>query len=99
MITLELPYPISANRYWASRVVTPKGGRPMALTYVTPEAKSFKERVGWLAKAAGIRTPLQGRVAIAYYLHPHRPLDWERRLRKDPLSWEDTVQCLSLIHI
>ena len=44
MITLTLPYPISANRYWASRVITPRGGRPMAVTYVTAEAKDFKEQ-------------------------------------------------------
>ena len=96
MITLTLPYPISANRYWATRVVTPKGGRPMAMTYVTPEAKAYKEQVGWLAKQAGIRQPLPGRVSVHIRLYPHRPLDYAKRMRADPLYWADTVQRLDL---
>lgn len=95
MITLKLPYPISANRYWAHRVVTPKGGRPMALTYVTPEAKQYKETVGWLAKAAGIK-PIVGRVAIVIELYPHRPLDYQKRMKLHGDAWDDTVQCLDL---
>lgn len=97
MITVTLPYPISANRYWSTRVVTPKGGgRPMAMTYVTPEAKAYKEKVGWLMRAAGVRKPLQGRVAVDIKLYPHRPLDWARRAKADPLYWADTVQRLDL---
>lgn len=97
MIELRLPYPISANRYWATRVITPKGQiRPQAMTYVTAEAKQFKDAVGWLARAAGVRSPIPGRVAIDYTLHPHRPLDWANRARKDPTGWEDTVQCMDL---
>lgn len=95
MITLKLPYPISANRYWAHRVVTPKGGRPMALTYVTPEAKQYKETVGWLAKAAGVK-PIMGRVAIVIELYPHRPLDYLKRMKLHGDAWDDTVQCLDL---
>lgn len=95
MITLKLPYPISANRYWAHRVVTPKGGRPMALTYVTPEAKQYKETVGWLAKAAGVK-PITGRVAIVIELYPHRPLDYLKRMKQHGDDWDDTVQCLDL---
>lgn len=97
-ITLVLPYPISANRYWATRVITPKGGarRPMALTYVTPEAMAFKQQVGLLAKAAGVRSPITGRVRITLRLFPSRPQDWARRARKDPDGWDDTVQCLDL---
>ena len=97
MITLTLPYPISANRYWATRIVTPKGKKtPMALTYVTPEARQYKESVGWLARAAGIRTPLAGRVHVDIKLYPHRPLDWAKRARLDPMNWADTVQRLDL---
>ena len=96
MLTLILPYPISANRYWASRIITPKGGRPMALTYVTPDAKDFKEQVGWIAKAAGVRTPIIGRVAIEVKLYPNRPLDFAARMRKFGPAWDDTVQCLDL---
>ena len=54
MIELTLPYPISANRYWKSRVMTVHG-KPMPQTYVSKEAKEFKEHVGCLARAAGVR--------------------------------------------
>lgn len=96
MITLTLPYPISANRYWAHRVVTPKGGRPMALTYVTPEAKVFKAEVARIARGAGLSSPLTGRLRVNLELYPHRPLDWERRVRKLGELWDDTVQCIDL---
>lgn len=93
MIELTLPYPVSANRYWRT-VVNRKTGH--AMTFVSPEAKSYKSEVGWLAKAAGIRTPLLGRINLEYTLHPKRPQDWESRQRKDPSGWEDTVQCMDL---
>lgn len=96
-ITVTLPYPISANRYWATRVVTPKaGGRAMAMTYVTPEAKAYKEKVGWLLRAAGVRKPIEGRVALRIELYPHRPLDWQSRQRKLGAAWDDGVQCIDL---
>lgn len=96
MITLKLPYPVSANRYWATRVVTPKGGRPMAMTYVTAEAKAYKESVGWLLKAHGVRAALPGRVQVDIQMYPHRPLDYKKRMAKDPMYWDDTVQRLDL---
>lgn len=95
-ITVTLPYPISANRYWATRVVTPKGGRAMAMTYVTPEAKKYKETVGWIMRSAGVRAPLAGRVQVDIQLYPHRPLDWAKRAKADPLYWADSVQRLDL---
>lgn len=88
---LSLPYPISANRYWRTRV---KGN--LAMTYVSAEAKAYKQEVGWLAKAAGVRKPIAGRVSVDIRLYPKRPLDWARRAAKDPLCWDDTVQCLDL---
>lgn len=97
MITLTLPYPISANRYWATRVIKPKGGgRPMAMTYVTPEAKAYKEQVGLLLKSAGVREALPGRVQVDIQMYPHRPLDYKKRIRVDPLYWDDTVMRLDL---
>ena len=95
MITLTLPYPISANRYWATRVVK-MAGKPRAMTYVTTEAKAFKDQVAWIAKAAGVRAPITGRVAISYTLHPHCPQDALRRMKRDPYGWDDTVQCIDL---
>jgi crossover junction endodeoxyribonuclease RusA len=96
-IILTLPYPISANRYWATRTVPAKGARKaMALTYVTPEAKAYKSTVEAICVAAGIRRPLFGRVSIAVQLYPHRPLDWQTRQRKLGAAWDDGVQCLDL---
>lgn len=97
MITLTLPYPISANRYWATRVVMPKGGgRPIAMTYVTPEAKEFKAEVARIARASGLQSLMTGRLRVNLELYPHRPLDWERRVRKLGELWDDTVQCIDL---
>ena len=91
MIVLTLPYPISANRYW----------RPVRIgqhiTIVpTKEAKSYRNAVIDIVLAAGIVNPLRGRVAVDVQLYPHRPLDWVKRARKDPITWDDTVQCLDL---
>lgn len=97
MIVLALPYPISANRYWATRIISPKGGgRPMAMTYVTPEAKAYKDDVAWRVKAAGILKPIEGRVAVEIRLYPNRPLDYKTRQRKFGIHWDDSVQCIDL---
>lgn len=90
-IVLTLPYPISANRYW----------RPVRIgahiTIVpTKEAKAYKQSVGWLAKSAGIRAPLAGRVHVDLALYPKRPQDWAKRLKADPLYWADSVMRLDL---
>ena len=90
-ITLVLPWPVSCNRYWRTRVV--KG---VAMTYVSAEAKAYKQEVGWLVKQAGIRSPVSGRVSVAIQLYPKRPQDWERRARRNPATWDDDVQCLDL---
>jgi crossover junction endodeoxyribonuclease RusA len=95
-VILVLPYPVSANRYWATRVVTPKGGRAMAMTYVTPEAKQYQKQVLEAARAAGVVAPIVGRVQIDIRLFPHRPLDWQTRQRKQGAAWSDSVQCLDL---
>lgn len=91
MIALTLPYPISANRYW--RAVSM--GARLAMV-PTKEAKDYKAAVGWKAKSAGIRTPLNGRMALLIRLYPERPQDWAKRARKDPDTWDDTVRCIDL---
>lgn len=90
-IIMTLPYPISANRYWRTRVA----GK-LAITYVSAEAKAYKEDVAWRVKMAGIKAPIAGRVAIGVQLYPNRPQDWEKRMRRDPLTWDDTVQCIDV---
>ena len=93
VITITLPYPISANRYWRSFV--PRG-QSRAIVTLSDEAKAYKADVGKLVRAAGIRAPIAGRVAVSVLLYPHRPQDWAKRARLDPLAWDDTVQCLDL---
>lgn len=95
--SLVLPYPISANRYWASRTIKPRGGgKSFTTTYVTPEAKAYKAEVAELAKASGIRQPIPGRVRVDFVLYPNRPQDWKTRQRKMGAAWDDSVQCLDL---
>lgn len=99
MILLTLPYPPSANRYWRSRVIVPKGKTArdaFVSTYVSEEAKAFKETAQWSAVAAGVRQPMPGRIAIEYTLHPKLPQDWKARAKRDPNGWQDTVQCMDL---
>lgn len=92
-IELVLPYPISANRYW--RTYMPKGFKA-PVTTLSKEAKEYKAQVRVLAKAAGINSPLSGRVAVSYVLFPQRPQDYAKRMRVDPEGWDDTVQCIDL---
>lgn len=96
-IKLTLPYPISANRYWATRVIKAKAtGQWMAMTYTTPEARAYKEQVSWIAHGAGVRKPLVGRMFVDIELYPHRPLDYKKRMKADPVLWADTVMRLDL---
>lgn len=91
MITLTLPWPVSANVYWRSRVI---GNR--AMTYVSKEAQEYRSQVNLLCWQAGIREPILGRVAITIKLYPQRPLDWAKRARKDPAGWDDSVRSIDL---
>ncbi|MCY1167107.1 Endodeoxyribonuclease RusA [compost metagenome] len=91
MIVLTLPYPLSSNKYW----------RPVHIgnhiTIVpTKDAKEYKSLVGWTAKAAGVLAPLQGRVSIDIQLFPSRPQDYLKRMKTDPMHWDDTVRCIDL---
>jgi len=90
---LVLGYPPSANLYW--RTVVPPGAK-FANTYVSKEAKDYKRQVRIAAYEQGVRKPIAGRVFVAIELYPHRPQDWEKRARRDPMSWDDSVQCLDL---
>lgn len=94
-IVLTLPYPVSANRYWRTTVFM-VGKQPRVNTYLSEEAKAFKEQIKWIAHAAGIRAPLKGRVELGYRLYPHRPLDYKTRMRKLGELWDDGVECIDL---
>jgi crossover junction endodeoxyribonuclease RusA len=92
---LDLPYPISANRYWQTKVMF-SNGQARAMTYVTEEARAYREEIRRIAHVKGIRTPLVGRVELACCLYPHRPIDYTRRIRKLGDDWDDTVRCIDL---
>ncbi|PXX42231.1 RusA family crossover junction endodeoxyribonuclease [Aquitalea magnusonii] len=92
-ITLVLPYPVSANRYW--RTYQPKGFKA-PVTTLSAEAKAYKKLVAGIIHRAGIRQPFDGRVAVDIALYPNRPQDWARRAKKDPECWDDDVQCIDL---
>lgn len=97
VITLVLPYPISANRYWASRSYKVKGSTQYrSMTYVTKEAEAYREQVHLIARVAGLGDPLEGRIELGYRLYPNRPQDWEKRQRKLGPDWDDDVMCLDL---
>ena len=96
MIVLTLPYPPSANAYWATRIVKPAGRPAMAMVYVTHEARGYKTDVGLICAAHGIHAPLQGRIALAIRLFPHRPQDWQKRQRQHGAAWDDTVRSIDL---
>lgn len=90
MITLSLPYPVSANRYWRSYR---SGAR--AITTLSAEAQAYKTEVGWLAKAAGIKTPYGGRVTVEMTLYPALPKGW-KALAKNSADWHWNVRCIDL---
>jgi crossover junction endodeoxyribonuclease RusA len=97
VVRLVLPYPVSANAYWGSRVVKSKQtGKQIVVTYVTDEARAYREQVGWCARQAGVRVPISGRIKLHAQLYPQRPLDYLTRMRKLGVHWEDTVKCLDL---
>lgn len=93
MIRLTLPYPLSSNRYWQSFV--PKGST-RAIVHLSTEAKAFKKAVIQAVFVAGIKDPIVGRVGVAIRLYPHRPQDWQTRMRKLGAAWDDSVQCIDL---
>lgn len=92
-VTLILPPAVSSNRYWRSFV--PRGHK-RAIVTLSDEAKAYKAVVAQIARKAGVVSPIKGRVAVSYTLFPKRPQDWAKRAAKDPMTWDDTVQCLDL---
>jgi crossover junction endodeoxyribonuclease RusA len=95
VITLTLPYPISANRYWVQFTLG-KGKAQRMMQAPSPEAKAYKREVQKAAVLGCVGKPITGRVRIDIELYPQRPQDWARRAAKDPIAWDDTVRCLDL---
>lgn len=92
MIELTLPYPLSANRYWQTRVLP---GKSFAITHPSTEAKKYKKEIARIANAQGVK-PILGQVQYELELYPHLPLDWKKRAKLDPVWWDMTVMCIDL---
>lgn len=90
MIRLALPWPVSMNDYWRSFV--PPGSR-VAQIHLSTEAKQYKRDVQWLARQAGVRSPMLGRLQVCMWLTPHSPLDAAKRAGKSPNDWDMSVHC------
>lgn len=60
-INVELPYPVSCNRYWRSF-----RGRPV----VSAEAKEYKREAAARMRQAGVSSPFRGRVVVHLSLAP-----------------------------
>lgn len=71
---MMLPYPVSANRYWRNF----RGRMTRSV-----EAMAYREQVQEIA-AECLTECLQGCVSVRLVLHPKKPKDWDRRLKKDP---------------
>lgn len=90
-ITLILPYPLSANRYWRPVRI----GKHITIV-PTKEAKQYRKDIALLCHEAGVIGPITGRVQVDVKLYPHRPLDWQKRQRLCGAAWDDTVQCIDI---
>ena len=66
------------------------------MTTVSKEAKAYRDDLAYAAHAAGLRTPIDGRVRVAIELYPQRPQDWAKRARLKPFGWDDDVRCIDL---
>lgn len=102
-ITLELPYPVSANQYWRAAVRSPsataKTGKWRYVQELTEEAKAYKQEVLYIARQAKIYRPITGRVAVDLTLYPALPQDWLKRAQKNIEGWADTVRSLDLDNV
>lgn len=101
MVELVVPYPISANRYWRTRVVVPNGNprAAFASTYVSEEAELYKEVVREFALAEGLK-PLLGEVEVEIHLYrPQRSGDLDNRIKvlldalREIIYPDDSVIC------
>ena len=92
-LTMKLPPPMSLNAYWRPVPIFGPGKKFLHTTMVpTAEAKAFKEDIGWRVKTYGITAPIAGRLQIDLFIYPQRPQDWQKRVRADPLEWNNTVR-------
>lgn len=88
MISLSLPYPVSANRYWRHA-----RGR----TYLSKEAEMYKLGVASACLLARLREPLMGLLELRIVLHPPMPANAFKRERKEGSTWWHTgIRCMDI---
>ena len=78
MIRLVLPWPISINAYWKSRILTMCGPAPKCSTYVTAAGVKFQKEVfAAVTEQLGQHSPLRGRlnVSMKFYQPTARKCD------------------------
>lgn len=68
----------------------------MALTYLTAEAKEYKETVRNAARLVGVKSPIDGRIKIEIWFYPNRPQDWKTRQRKLGAQWDNGVMACDI---
>jgi len=69
MIKLTLPWPVSINAYWKSRVIKVRGA-VMASTYVTAAGVKFqKDVLAAVIQQLGQHSPLHGRLCVSMLFH------------------------------
>lgn len=69
MIRLVLPWPISINAYWKSRVIK-VNGKSMSSTYVTAAGVKFQRDVlAAVIEQIGQHSPLHGRLSVTMTFH------------------------------
>jgi crossover junction endodeoxyribonuclease RusA len=87
MVTLVLPYPPSANRYWR---------HANNRTYVSEEAKDYKRTCGWMAREIlGDFEPLAGPVFMRVRVYrPQKSGDLTNRIK----VLEDALEGIAYIN-
>lgn len=93
MVTITLPYPPSANRYWR----TFRG-----MVVKSDQARQYQEQAGWIAKTQGVQ-PLEGDITVR--IDVYRPakrgdLDNSIKVLLDSLNgiaYQDDSQIVKII--
>jgi crossover junction endodeoxyribonuclease RusA len=91
-LTLTLPYPPSANRYWRNY---------RGITVTSEEARAYKQEVGYRARTAGL-TPLQGDVILRLDIYrPRKVGDLDNRIKLlidslNGFAWGDDSQIVEI---
>jgi crossover junction endodeoxyribonuclease RusA len=79
-LKITLPYPPSANIYWRHRVAF-KGRKPYVQTYISPDAKSYKNHVQIIALQSRIK-PIEGEVILRLDVYrPRKSGDLSNRIK------------------